>query len=737
MTVTDESSDPSDRPSAIGHSHPAVRALQGSLIGARAPLAYRFGLVIVTIAMVLLPVIYVGLIVAVAYALYLYPGVGLAFFGLVKGSGADHVVWRGLGFTTPLVVGIILIFFMIKPLFARRTTEMEPLALDRTRQRDLFDFVDRLCGIVGAPRPRRIAVDCTANASAAFDGGVRGLLSGHLVLTIGLPLVAGLDLRGLAGVLAHEFGHFAQGTGMRLSYVIRRVNHWFARVVYERDAWDEWLDECAKTADFRVGIPLQLSRGFVMVTRQVLWLLMMVGHGISCFMLRQMEFDADRYEARLSGARVFESTVLRINLLNVASAQAMDILGRLWDQRELPQDLPDMVVQLADVLPARVVDEVGEHIRSRKTRFFDTHPADKKRIARARRESAEGSFRLELPATTLFRDFEALSRNATLKFYRDVVGAAAEQAVLIPVAKVVEEISSLNDQVASLERVFSDTLRPDKLVWLPRQLEPMPDWQAACVAVRDAKRTMSDRLPAAKLGVGTLASEDNRRMRAVVAHSLMEAKVRIGPVPYGLVKADPAEARAAIANAEAALACVAPDIDAYLESAGEWLGAALRLLAHPQTAQKIESSLVERDMQPLVQAFRCLQAGHDDFMALREPLTVIPDLSRALEEGLGDPESHEAFRWMATQLKTTLEALRERLTEAYPFKHAGGPIRIGYQVVGEEIAAPNDLGSLYVQAATAAERYQQLYLRLLACLTHAAEQLERELGLDPATGPGV
>ena len=54
-------------------------------------------------------------------------------------------------------------------------------------------------------------------------------------LEIGLPLVNALTLSELKAVLAHEFGHFAQGTGMRITYVIRGVNAWFARTVYERD----------------------------------------------------------------------------------------------------------------------------------------------------------------------------------------------------------------------------------------------------------------------------------------------------------------------------------------------------------------------------------------------------------------------------------------------------------------------------------------------------------------------
>ncbi len=37
------------------------------------------------------------------------------------------------------------------------------------------------------------------------------LWGNDLVLTIGLPLVAGLSAKEFAGILAHEFGHFTQG----------------------------------------------------------------------------------------------------------------------------------------------------------------------------------------------------------------------------------------------------------------------------------------------------------------------------------------------------------------------------------------------------------------------------------------------------------------------------------------------------------------------------------------------
>jgi Zn-dependent protease with chaperone function len=44
-----------------------------------------------------------------------------------------------------------------------------------------------------------------------------------------------LKAQELSEVLAHEFGHFSQGFGMRATYLIRSVNFWFTKVVYHRD----------------------------------------------------------------------------------------------------------------------------------------------------------------------------------------------------------------------------------------------------------------------------------------------------------------------------------------------------------------------------------------------------------------------------------------------------------------------------------------------------------------------
>ena len=118
--------------------------------------------------------------------------------------------------------------------------------------------------------PARVQVDCQVNASAGFATVPVMPGAPRLVLTIGLPLAAGLTVRQFGGVLAHEFGHFAQGGGMRLTYIVRSINRWFSRVAYERDAWDEKLDEWSNRGNWMLSLTLHLAKASVWCSRQVL-----------------------------------------------------------------------------------------------------------------------------------------------------------------------------------------------------------------------------------------------------------------------------------------------------------------------------------------------------------------------------------------------------------------------------------------------------------------------------------
>ena len=245
---------------------PRVWTITGRIPRAKLSPLYRFGTFLAAVGMVLLPLIYLGMIAAVGWWLYDYAISGTDRIAEHSGRTSKGGFWL---YIVPLVVGAMVIVFMIKPLFSRRPKSVEPRRLKPEDEPELFEFIGQICDLVGVPRPKRVQVDLQVNASAGLTHGFWSLFSRNLTLTIGLPLAGGLSTREFGGVLAHEFGHFAQGAGMMTTYMVRVVSMWFARVVYERDRWDATLDAWAKDSDFRIMIVLQIARFFIWCVRRV------------------------------------------------------------------------------------------------------------------------------------------------------------------------------------------------------------------------------------------------------------------------------------------------------------------------------------------------------------------------------------------------------------------------------------------------------------------------------------
>jgi hypothetical protein len=168
------------------------------------------------------------------------------------------------------------------------------------------------------------------------------------------------------------------------------------------------------------------------VIRRTLWVLMYAGHAVSCFLLREMEFDADRYEARVSGSDTFAQTCRLLLELSEASDVAFSDLVRAWRERKLSDDLAALILHKAREMPDTLRQKIASAAEERKTGWFDTHPANRDRIASATRENQPGLFTADMPARILFRDFAALSREASQALYRDIFGSKFDQASLIP-----------------------------------------------------------------------------------------------------------------------------------------------------------------------------------------------------------------------------------------------------------------------------------------------------------------
>jgi Zn-dependent protease with chaperone function len=416
-------------------------AFSGPVPRTRVSILYQAGLCLVTFAMALLPLIYLAMIAAAGWGVYFWARHFSYFLDSSQYGGRVYAVRVLFLYGTPLFIGLVLVFFMVKPLFAPRPRYAKPLALNPGAEPLLFMFISKVCETVGAPFPKRIDVNCQLNASASFRRGAFSFLGHDLVLTIGLPLVGSLSVRDFAGVMAHEFGHFAQGFGMRLTYIIHTVNNWFARVVYERDAWDLLLEEWAQNEDARLGIIVGFARLAVWFSRQLLTLLMLLGHAIGCFMLRQMEYDADSYQIKVTGSESLERSLRRFHVLGTTLERTYKDIRTSWNlNHHLPDDLPAYLLRHDEAMTAHERTRMEDTMGLEPTGLLDTHPSNGDRIRRARQAGDPGVFTLDGPATALFSHFDIPARQVTLLHYQDDLGLPLEIAKLqeVPAARTSE-----------------------------------------------------------------------------------------------------------------------------------------------------------------------------------------------------------------------------------------------------------------------------------------------------------
>ncbi|TWU60394.1 heat shock protein HtpX [Rubripirellula tenax] len=427
---------PGSTPKAIQQdlSKVITQQLTGSIPNHRVSLGYRIGLSVNAVFMLMLPMAYLGLILLSIYGMYHYTFDVMPTMLQRLPRGRVAIIAMAL-YLTPIIAGITVIIFMIKPIFVAIIQPGDPRkrSINRENEPLLFELVDRICDVTGAPKPTRIDVDSEVNASASYGRGLRSLFSNDLVLTIGVPLVAGLNSREFAGVLAHEFGHFSQGAGMRASYLIRSINLWFARVVYQRDGLDEALDEAIAESENGFGLILLVAKLCVTLVRGVMWVFMMIAHATSCFLMRQMEFDADRYEAFVSGSDTFASTSRSMRLLGHAQHAAMIGLTDLIDKAVMIDDLPKMISVLERSMAQKSRQRILDGGENERTGLFDSHPCDAERVVAAAKWNAPGMWTVERPARDLFRHYDGLCRGVTQDFYRNQIGRLIDPNELQPV----------------------------------------------------------------------------------------------------------------------------------------------------------------------------------------------------------------------------------------------------------------------------------------------------------------
>ena len=179
--MTDSGTDKTTLPTAAGNpaGNPLLPSIEGELRRPKIPLLYRLGLVAVSLAMILLPLLYFAIIGLTTYGLYCY--------AVKLPDLTDQVpgLLLRLLLVAPIFAGLVYIFFLVKPLFAPQAEPARAFSIEHADAPQLFALIGWICRSLDAPIPSRVDVNLSINAGVGFRGGLRSLFGNALCSSSG------------------------------------------------------------------------------------------------------------------------------------------------------------------------------------------------------------------------------------------------------------------------------------------------------------------------------------------------------------------------------------------------------------------------------------------------------------------------------------------------------------------------------------------------------------------------
>jgi len=324
-----------------------------------------------------------------------------------------------------LIGGVVILYCLLKPLIEprRRVVELYPLTPDQERL--LADFVSRVCECIDAAPPGRIQLECSVRCLAESRRGV--------TLTLGLPLVASLSVEQLAGLVAGQMAQHRRGAGCKTANLVRGINGWLWRSMYEDGRFDAWLARVAGRPRFHLAKLLVPLRGAKLVAQAVLFIPMFIGNTIAANLVRAAELDSDRCAARLIGREGFSALLMRLGVIDFTWQGVLAELNFLHKDQQLPDSLPQqLALRMLDMTP-ELCAALRETVVKQEEKPFDARATDEERLAATEAEPDRGVLECRFPASALLADYDGLSRQITFDHYASLFGPRLLKEAMTPV----------------------------------------------------------------------------------------------------------------------------------------------------------------------------------------------------------------------------------------------------------------------------------------------------------------
>ena len=212
-----------------------------------------------------------------------------------------------------VITGLLIVFVNWKFIlsFFRKYDEVG-IEITAEQEPELFQLIEETVNAVGTKFPKKVFLIQDINASVYYSNNIQSLfLPTPKNLNIGVGLLHTTTVNELKGILAHEFGHFAQKS-MTIGSYASHINRSIYQVLYNQDAVTSII---ADIANWNALVAF-ICKGAIYYTQFLSFLLKKIYHHLEIqnFALsREMEFNADEIAVSVVGYETYERPLHRLD----------------------------------------------------------------------------------------------------------------------------------------------------------------------------------------------------------------------------------------------------------------------------------------------------------------------------------------------------------------------------------------------------------------------------------------
>lgn len=255
----------------------------------------------------------------IVYLILFLTGCLISLFAITLGG---IIILDNLGLITILLglgvigMGVMVFIFLIKFIFKRNIVDRSHLIeIKSADEPRLFALLQEIVDETHTQFPKKVYLSSGVNAGVFYNSSFWSMFfSVRKNLEIGLGLVNGVNEAELKAILAHEFGHFSQGS-MKVGSYVYHVNQVLYNLLFENKTFNLWLQRWGNLS-FYFGIFIWLGSQFIKFTQWILGKIYNLVNLSYMGLSRAMEFHADEVAARVVGSAPMITGLSRLDFIN-------------------------------------------------------------------------------------------------------------------------------------------------------------------------------------------------------------------------------------------------------------------------------------------------------------------------------------------------------------------------------------------------------------------------------------